>query len=253
MNAQARAVWEQRSSAWTRLFVGYIKRLMSRRFAAVRIARDGLPRCDRHGPLLVYSNHPSWWDPLMYLLLQDRCFPETRGFGPMEAAAFRRYGYMRRFGVFSVDNREYRGAARFLRIADGLLSRPDAALWITAQGQFADPRLGEINLRPGIAHLARRHPRLQLVPLALEYPFWNEARPEALCSFGPAIPARSLLDMTVPAVTDCLANRLQHELDRLARHAQQRDPVHFLEIIGSRAATGREGVLSSRSDLALNR
>ena len=57
-------------------------------------------------------------------------------------------------------------------------------LWITAEGSFTDARTRPVRLRPGLAHLARRVPGATIVPLALEYPFWDERTPEALCRFG---------------------------------------------------------------------
>ena len=48
------------------------------------------------------------------------------------------------------------------------------------------PATRPVRLRPGLAHLARRVPGATIVPLALEYPFWDERTPEALCRFGSA-------------------------------------------------------------------
>ena len=45
------------------LFARYLRRYFARHFNAVRIARDGLPATRLDRPLIIYSNHPSWWDP----------------------------------------------------------------------------------------------------------------------------------------------------------------------------------------------
>ena len=52
---------------------------------------------------------------------------------------------------------------------------------------------------PGIAHLARRVPGAIILPLAVEYTFWNESKPEALVRFGAPIdagPQRSVAEWT---------------------------------------------------------
>ena len=57
-------------------------------------------------------------------------------------------------------------------------------LWITPQGQFSDVRERPIVFKPGMAALAARVPRCAVLPLAIEYVFWNERTPEVLLSFG---------------------------------------------------------------------
>ena len=92
--------------------------------------------------------------------------------------------------MFGIELDTPRGAAQFLSICTRVLSDPRRVLWITAQGEFADPRQRPLRLRPGIAHLLRRFPDAVVLPLAMEYTFWNEAKPEALARFGPPIAAR---------------------------------------------------------------
>ena len=57
---------------------------------------------------------------------------------------------------------------------------------MTPSGRFTDPRT-RIKFQPGLSHLACSSPSVSLVPLALEYPFWEERTPEALIEFGEVI------------------------------------------------------------------
>ena len=77
------------------------------------------------------------------------------------------------------------------QLAVAWLERPDAALGITPEGRFSDPRERPVRLEPGLAHLARRLDRGVFLPLALEYPFWQERTPEALACFGAPVSAVS--------------------------------------------------------------
>ncbi|MBV8911654.1 MAG: lysophospholipid acyltransferase family protein, partial [Acetobacteraceae bacterium] len=95
-------------------FGWYLRWLFYRRFHAVRISRTGLPAAPPGRPVIVCSNHPSWWDPAFFILLQTRLFPGRTGFGPMDAAALRKYGVLERMGVFGIELDTARGAARFL-------------------------------------------------------------------------------------------------------------------------------------------
>lgn len=217
-------------------FARYVRWYLGRSFHGVRIARDGLPELSDGRPAIIYSNHPSWWDPLIYVLIADRWFPARESYGPMELGALGRYGILERVGVFGIEKSGPRGAARFLSVASGLLARPNCLLWVTAEGDFVDPRARPIVLRPGIAHLARRVPGAVIVPLAIELTFWNERFPELLLRFGPPVegdPARDAAWWTRH-----LAQALEREMDQLAGAAMRRDPDLFVAMHEGRAGIG---------------
>jgi 1-acyl-sn-glycerol-3-phosphate acyltransferase len=89
--------------------------------------------------LIVVLNHPSWWDPLLGLVLTE-LFADRDHYWPMDADALRRYWVFQRLGAFGIEPATLRGAREFLRTACAILARPRTALWVTAQGRFADPR-----------------------------------------------------------------------------------------------------------------
>jgi len=223
----------ERSPLRLALFRAYLHFFAWQRFAAVRVARAGLPERHAGNPLVVYSNHPGWWDPAMFMLVGPKFFPGRLGFGPMEAAQFERWGMFRRFGVFGVEPGP-RGAARFLRIARQGLQDPRALLAITAEGAFTDARPRPLSLRAGVAHLARDFPQVIFLPLALEYCFWNESRPEALLCFGAPVPGGG----TVAACAARLTEGLTATMDTLAALAIARDPAPFLTVLHGATETG---------------
>ncbi len=177
--------------------------------------------------MVVYTNHPSWWDPALAMLVSPKLFPGRIGFGPMDADALERYGLFRRFGIFGVQPGP-RGAVRFLRTARACLSQPRAIMWITAEGSFTDPRRRPIVLRAGVAHLARHVPDAVFVPAALDYMFWNEARPEALLRVGPPVDI-SHLGTAEAAVA--LADGLTAAMDGLAEDSATRDASRFVTLL----------------------
>ena len=216
-------------------FGWYLRWFFYRRFHAVRISRMGLPRAAPGRPLIIYSNHPSWWDPALYILLCTKLFPGQPGFGPMDAKALGNYGVFQRMGVFGVDLHQ-RGAARFLSTSLRILANPRAILWITAEGEFTDPRRRPILLRPGLAHLARRVPDAIILPLAIEYTFWNESKPEALVRFGNPIQAGR--ERTTAEWTNHLEAELTRTMDALGAEAMQRDPRLFRPLLRGGAGVG---------------
>lgn len=225
-----------RSPALFRLFALYLRWYFWRQFHAVRVSRTGPATLPAGRPVIIYTNHPSWWDPALFILLSDTLMPDRQSFGPMENQALGRYALLRRFGVFGIDTEHARGAARFLDVSLRVLSDSTSALWITAEGAFTDPRLRPLRLRPGLAHLARRVEGAVLVPLAVEYTFWNERKPEALARFGAPLEAgrsRNVAEWTVLLERELAAN-----MDALTAESATRDPTMFTPLLSGTAGVG---------------
>lgn len=229
---------EKRSPRMLGWFRFYAERYLARHFHAVRLSRTGRPDLEaaRGRPVIVYLNHPSWWDPLVGLVLAVRLFPGRRQLAPIESAALEKYKFFERLGFFGIEPGTARGARRFLAVAEKLLAAPDTALWVTAGGRFADPRERPVRLQAGLGHLASRLENAAVFPLALEYPFWNERFPEALARFGEPV---FLSEKRAPAEwTALLEERLAATQDALAAEALSRDPDRFEALIGGHAGVG---------------
>jgi 1-acyl-sn-glycerol-3-phosphate acyltransferase len=204
------------------------ERQLARHFNALRLSKSQRPDpvTARGKPLLIYLNHPSWWDPLICLHLARELFPGRRHYGPIDAGTASRHRLFTRLGFFEVEVGSSRDARRFLTLAQEILGRPDAALWIPAEGRSADPRERPVRLRSGIGHLASRVRQAVLLPLALEVPFWEAQLPEALARFGEELPAGDA-DLRAGDWTTVLEERLESALDALAAEALARDPARF--------------------------
>lgn len=226
--------------------LGFFDRMFTRFFArhmrALRVPRWGMPDPGLTGagagaPLVVLANHPSWWDGVAFMLLAQRLFPERPVFIPMDAAALARYGFMRRIGVFGVEQGTPRGAAAFLRTAEHVLSRPTHMLWMNVPGRFADARERPVPVAPGVARLPELAPGAVFLPLALEYPFWTERAAEMLAAFGPPIPASTLLALDREARAGRIAAAIGAVMDRLAADSIAREPDRFHVVV-----QGQEGM-----------
>ncbi len=176
------------------------------------------------GPLIVYANHSSWWDPMTSTLLAAECMPNRQHFAPMDAAALQRYGILKHIGIFPIEPNTTRGAAHFLRMGQTIL-KSGGVLWVTPQGGFADPRERPLVFKPGLATLAARGAPCTLLPLAIEYPFWNERLPECLLSFGDPILVTAA--DAVEEVQDRARLALESAMDSLKEAALRRHPAGF--------------------------
>ena len=64
-----------------------------------------------------------------------------------------------------------------------------------------------------------------IIPLALEYTFWNESKPEALARFGEPIECGR--DRSVAEWNQYLEHELTRTMDLLSGESMQRDPRLF--------------------------
>ena len=172
-----------RSGSLYRWFSWWVSGYLEKHFHAVRLSRGTRPSVPPDLPLIIVLNHPAWWDPLIGVVLAG-LIPKHTHYAPMDAHALGRYSLFNKLGFYGVEQGTPRGAAAFLRTTTAILSQPSSAVWITAQGEFTDPRVRPTLLRPGVGHIARRLDKGLILTLALEYPFWEERLPEALARFG---------------------------------------------------------------------
>jgi 1-acyl-sn-glycerol-3-phosphate acyltransferase len=214
--------------------MAYVRRSFRGHFHALRVLKGaggtaGLPAIDGQ-PVVFYTNHPGWWDPLIFLLVAERAFPDRLNYGPIDARALGRYRFLERIGFLGIDPHSRQGAARFLRLARAAGRRTDVAFWITAQGTFTDPRSRPVGLRPGVAHIAAAAGGGLFIPVAVEYPFWNERLPEAVIAFGPALEPAAGPEAAAEIWLERLEAALAATQDRLAAAAMSRDPRAFTRL-----------------------
>ena len=215
------------SAPAVKLFAAYGRWYMRRRFHAIRILKCGRLRRRSSGRLLIYLNHASWWDPLVCLYLSRRWFSDQNSFAPIDAASVERYGIFKLIGMYGVEQDSIGGAVTFLRTTCAILNAERSVVWLTPQGRFLDVRERPIQLQRGIGALAARMEEVEFLPLAIEYPFWTEPRPEVLISFGEAtVPSREPR-RSAAEWTEFFAGALQETQDELARRSCQRDRLDW--------------------------
>ena len=219
-------------------FLCYIAWFLRRNFHAVRVSRFGRAPDVSGLPAIFCLNHPGWWDPLIALTLAYRLYPERLHYGPIEAAALGRYKFFERLGFFGIEPGTSAGAVRFLRVGESILNMSNTGLWVTAQGTFVDPRVRPTEIRGGIGHLLRRLPEVAVVPVAIEFPFWEERRPEALARFGEPLIIRDGKSLTAKQWTCRIARSLQSAQDALAEETLSRNTKAFEILLGGKEGMG---------------
>lgn len=244
-NPQPDAQLPQRNERFARVFDWYSQRLLRKSFSRTLLHIDGQPpdaSLTRGKPLLVYMNHPSWWDPIIAMVLGNQFFSDYQAFAPIDAEALEQYQFFRKLGLFGIDQRndphvQRQAVKQFLKLAGQVLQQQNHLLCVTAEGTFRDVRQRPVQLRPGVAHLIRKHRDIIVLPLVVEYTFWTEKQPELLIRFGPPTPGSEYPDRPGD-IQSRLEADLAEQLDQLAAASLNRDPAQFTPLLMGRSGVG---------------
>jgi 1-acyl-sn-glycerol-3-phosphate acyltransferase len=218
-------------------FAAYLHWYIGRHFRAQRLAHgERFPSTT--GPLIIYLNHASWWDPLACITLSRHLMPAANHYAPMDATALEHYSIFRRMGLFPVEAGTLRGAAQFLSASREIVSSPNSVLWITPEGRFTDARVRPLRFEPGLAALVTRLESCTVVPMANEYTFWDERLPEILVNCGEPIRIESGRSRTAEEWNGEFATAMARTQDELQALATLRDPSLFRTVLSGRVGIG---------------
>ncbi len=219
-----------------RWFTWYSRRLIQRHFHSLRISTSAGSSDVDDRPVVLYTNHASWWDPLVGLVVINTRFKERPLYAPIDAAMLAKYKMFRSMGFFGVEKDTRKGAIDFLTHSTSVLNKGDAILAVTAQGRFADVRERPVGIKRGLGHLSLKVPDAVFIPACIEYVFWEEKLPEILVRFG------SPVEMSDGAELEMNLSRLEGALektqDELAELSQRRDVAAFSMLISGRSGLG---------------
>ncbi|XZE52853.1 lysophospholipid acyltransferase family protein [Planctomycetaceae bacterium SH139] len=222
-------------------FHSFLRPFLKRHFHTVAVHSESSDLLSEigPGPLIVFGNHPSWWDPLIAHFLCRRVFAPRQFYAPIDAAALEQYQVFRKLGFFGIELNSKRGAAEFLKISTTILQAPRTSLWLTPEGRFADSRDRDATLMPGLSHLCSRMPAGGMaVAMALEYVFWEERLPECLVRFGPVIHCDQHADLDKPAWHALLTDSLRGTQDLLATDSVARSSAPFTPLLSGKRGAG---------------
>jgi 1-acyl-sn-glycerol-3-phosphate acyltransferase len=217
-------------------FRGYVPRYLRRHFNAVRVAKGTAPKVPSEASVLCFANHAAWWDPLVAFLLNELYCDGRTVYAPIDQQALARYPVFAKLGFYGIELSSLEGARRFLSVTRELLENPETAIWMTPGGKFADVR-EKTTFQPGLGHIACSLRNVYLVPVALEYTFWEERTPEALVAFGEPLQTGSVSQSKSWWQTT-LEDRLAEAQLELAEKSISRDYGHFDVILDGRGGVG---------------
>jgi len=231
---------ERRQGFWSgvlnRGFRRYVRRFVRANFNAVRVSGHESLRGLEHRSVLMFVNHPGWWDPMTAVLMTQLFFPGKQFAAPMDSDALRSYPILESLGFFGISRESISGVRDLLRIGRELMRGGDVILWLTPGGQFHDVRRS-VSFLPGLSHLADREFSGVLIPMAMEYTFWSERRPELLLRFGMPVECGTLPEDR-DARTRVLESLLGTVQSQLADAAIARSPAAFKTVLEGQGGIG---------------
>jgi hypothetical protein len=231
----------RRWSGWrSRFFTKYAAMYLGRHFGGVYLRRGTCPSVvpGRHGcrRVVVVMNHPSWWDPLVAMVLKREWFGDVPVFGGMAAEELDRYPFFKRLGLFPV-RKGAAGARDWKEAMLAVAGCERAVLWTTPQGRFVDVRERGVPLMPGVAMTGELQQGCVYLPVAVEYASGRARLPDVYASVGEAVEAESMRGLARVEVADRLRRALEAEQDALAKAVCAGDPLQWEAV-----RTGRRGL-----------
>ena len=250
----------RRSDRFAYWFSRYVRRLLRRRFHAVRLETESVANfhdlASKSRPAIILLNHCSWWDPLMGVALGAEFLSKRGVLAPIDREQLERFGFFRRIGLFGIDpdDAESLKAMRSY-VMDGFRENPRNVLWLTPQGRFTDVR-EPIRIRPGAANIAAQCDEIDVLSVSIEYAFWQDSRAEVLVR---SMPVSAPVKTTTTGWQRAMTLGMQENADALSTLVRSRDASQFHTLIGARARTsffydlmlklrGRDGEIAARRE-----
>lgn len=230
--------------AW---FAGHARGRIQRTFGRVRVR--GLSRAREllaGAPLLVVSNHTSWWDPLV-ILHASRHLLGADGHALMDAQNLRRLPFLALVGAFGVDLGDAADGAAAIKYAARLLDRPGRLVWIFPQGRERPITERPLGFRGGAAEVARVAKRAVTVPAALRYEFEGSEKPALYLSLGEPLAA----ERDPARGREAHQRAVEAEMDRVERAVRGEAEAGFEDVFRDERGPGDD--LASRALARLTR
>ena len=171
------------SRAWQLFDLGFGPR---RKLGVRRSLIAGLPGGSRKGaPLLIVSNHVSWWDGFILRAVHQKVRPGEALYIVMLERELAKRPFLKRLGALGFDPESTSSLRSLLRDLKDFRSRtPDFSVLFFPQGRIWPSFRRPLGFRGGVRLVAESLAPTAVMPLGIHLEGGNQAAPAAFVSMG---------------------------------------------------------------------
>ena len=198
------------SKFWLWVASMFFFNMLQNRFFAFRYrGEENYFEAEKDEPTILFAPHCNWWDGIVLYNTTHRIFhKEIR----LMVEELNRFPLLRRGGAYSVNKKSPQSAMKALKYSVDVVGDLRNILCIFPQGIIRPPHYRPIEFQTGLAYIAenavKKYGKVNLIPMAVDYAFFRDNRPEVIVEFGKRIELRK-----------------GNELDKMSR----KDLTHYLE------------------------
>lgn len=174
------------SKFWLWVASFFFFNMLQNRFYAFRYKGDeNYYNGDNKIPTILFAPHCNWWDGIVFYNITHRIFhKEIR----IMIEELNRFPILQRAGAYSVCKKSAQSAMQSLKYSIDVVGDLRNMLCIFPQGIIRPPHFRPIEFQTGLAYIAqnavKRYGKVNLIPVAIDYTFFRDNRPEVVVKFG---------------------------------------------------------------------
>ena len=163
--------------------------MLEKRFYAFRYrGAENFYKMDPDTPVIMYAPHSNWWDGLVGYTICNRIYhKEIR----LMVEELNRFPILCHAGAFSVNKKSAQASMTSINYAIDELEDLNNIVYLFAQGIIKPPNYRPIELQTGLTYIAekaaKRYGKVALMPIAVNYFFLRDNRPEVFVEIGEPI------------------------------------------------------------------
>ena len=139
-------------------------------------------------PIILFAPHSNWWDGIVGYNICNRIFKkEIR----LMVEELNRFPLLRRGGAFNVNKKSAQASMQAIKYSVEAVGDTNNILYLFPQGIIKPPNYRPIEFQTGLTYIAekaaKKYGKVALLPVAVNYFFLRDNRPEVFVDFGDLI------------------------------------------------------------------
>jgi len=169
------------------MFSVYNKHILKKHFHRILLkGTDNINGRDKNIPSIMFGNHSNWWDGFLAFYLSYDLW-KTDIYLMMDLKQMKKYKFFKWLGAFSVNRESARESYESVKYASELVKDRKTMLWIFPQGEMLPNDIRPLRFQNGLSKLLEMTGKVNLFPVAFNYEFILEQRPEVFINVSESI------------------------------------------------------------------